>query len=443
MVMPAGLAALLPALLGQQGQGASGGIPGMGMGMGQPSTAPGSAPLPQYDPTGMARIDKKEALLQALLSQGMQAPQGQAGPLSAITQTLSGFAMGKMGNKFDAERKALTQQNQTAQSAEFQDLSRRQASGEDISLAALSSQNPTLQKLGLSMWEQKLKSGVPISKEEILKLADKFDPQSVIMAAQTGDTSLLKPRRASTEEIDGGYKVVQPDGSIKYDFRPKGTNVVTNVSQADPFSAIREGVKGFTGRMDKDAELALSIPSRIESVRRARGLVNQGSVKGLAAPGIEALGQLGASLGFELPQGVKNYAEVRRIMGPAVLDEVRKLAPVTVEDRTYVESITGADAAQDDRTVLKLMEIYENRLNKSAELYNQSREDYGQMIRDPMNFDYSRMYPEVVIPPVNQPTPSDASPPGQRPAGPVKGSQLTPAQRARLQQLRQGQGGGQ
>lgn len=330
--------------------------------------------MPSYE-SQRAALDRRRKLIETMMARGMEPQQGiMAGriyvppsPLSALTPALTMLAGGKAQEGLDIKDEELAQQQRQAQIQALQEIMAQKQAGGDWMTSALGNQDPMIQKLGQSGFEESLKPRElkeyqgqlynPVSGELGPKL-----PRSKKFAAHRGQ--LYDPE---TGEL-GGMIGTAPAAPT--------TNV--NVFQGKEESKFGQvlGQKNAE-RVDAALETIRSSSQTQDLLGRLKQLEGLPVLRGGAAPPIVKLVEIASTFGIEPGENVANAEVLQSLIedrvtqyvlsgGRGITDEDAKRLQRALPDitktaegarrfRILLEEITGRNMKRASQT-LDIME---------------------------------------------------------------------------------------
>ena len=389
------------------------------------------------------QIARRQAIAQALTQSAFQQPQGQnvsghyisPGILGALTPLLSAIAGQKVNEKADSEQTNLLTQASTNRGEELQRL-RGMAPNEQIA-AALTSSDPQIQAYGadLSRRTPGLKEGLGITG---------VDPSSAIAALNSGDPTQLKAKPPAPVEVNG--QLIDPmTGQVSGDYRTKGGETTSiggdlyqkmddgtykkldnapktsvNVHSPDVIRSLMErensqalikdlsGLSGFKGQYERG----------LASIAAAEKALDEGTLQGALAPGVNLAGEIGASVGIPRSPAALNSQRFEGAILPTILDEVQKLRPASDIDVKFIRDNIGS-ASKDPSIMKDILKRYRNVLDETASEYTAKRGALSKQLGRE-----TEEYPAIQTGPAK----------GTK-DNPLKLEELSPEQRQQLRQL--------
>lgn len=147
-------------------------------------------------------------------------------------------------------------------------------------------------------------------------------------------------------------------------------------------SAAAKGGEGLAPRLTALEETAAGGVQQLAAVQNAIGILNEGALTGTGADVRTWTARaLGTFLGDEVPPEVQaqaaNTDAYIAAVSPLVLARVRALAPVTAEDRSYIERASGGQIAMSEEALRKVLEIAARSASSSIERYNRGLSNLG------------------------------------------------------------------
>lgn len=294
------------------------------------------------------QIARKRQIAQALMQQSLQPnmPQqtgthaSQMNPLQPLAQVLQGYLGNRAMGKADEAQTALAGQARAAEMADFAPLQQAQ-SPEELKAAisrAMMSQFPTVRAYASKMDEglrKQLELGIGAVKD--------VDPRAALTMAQRGSLDGVSvappvaPQWGTTP--DGRPTVINTGkGGVQTgSYAPAGISISNQLGGKTDLELDKSGI----GQLEKSKEMLAGARSTVASTVRAVELLNKGADAGGGASPRQALRQLGAAFGVQIPiTGLT--AELRSQLGEKLLANIRALAPVTANDVVVMERLLGS-----------------------------------------------------------------------------------------------------
>jgi hypothetical protein len=416
--------------------------------------------IPDYE-SEAASLDKREAMLRAMMQGGlapMETTQigGVAGarhPLEAVAKIAQAYMAGRGIKSVDSKRQQMQGryaadlrsgldkflEGSTTQPGKQPDVTGNNPSAfvaggqldeqgaamkrRQAIIEAMASNHPVLRQVGATAFSGLGKE--QMSQKDWLGLADKFDPQSVLEAQRTGDTSRLRPKKQThvvnnqIVQVDGsaaqplgdfgdkyspvGRIATGPDGkpvigqtdlrSGKANFAPGGGTTVNVDTQGTAEKAFAKGLAEERAKViTKSYEKAQGVPQTIATLDEAANALQAGIKSGQTAEVALVMSKLSKSFGLgEVDPSIANTEEFRAKMANSVLEILKTLRPASDKDVEYAEKAAGGKITLDDQTMLRLVNSAKaagvNTWLGHARLLDKNRDASGALPQDISTFE--------------------------------------------------------
>lgn len=278
-------------------------------------------------------LRRRRNLVDALTQQGMQGSQGQmvgqvyVAPswLEAFSRPLSALAGAYAGQKMDEEEAQLQQQKSQGLADVLAGLQGKQ--GMDFTSAALSSEYPEAQALGLKNFEYGLN---PRNQEKFgtsMQLgSDPVTGELVnVLTSNRGNQKVSQYKPFEKPTFVGGEAVI-PSQAVPgqlYGREPKGVTVNTNLPKQESAFGKKMGEKDAE-RYDNANTILQNEASQADMINRIKQLEELPVLRGGLAPLAVKAAQIGATLGVPVPEQISNAEQLDAIIEGAVVQFIQQ-----------------------------------------------------------------------------------------------------------------------
>lgn len=331
--------------------------------------------LPPEFAAELAKYQRQQQMAQMLQQQSMQQTgqptqmvSGHAikqSPLQGIAGALGMLASGKMNTEADAGIAGVGAKVRDESTAETRNLTQQfqQDPQAGIAAALASKYNKDLGGTWQKMYADRVNSVGGIMKDT--------DPAGAA-AAVSGQNipkgwqppPLPAPAFNTSPNGENYVEVKNRKGESEIKFPPKAVNVTTKIEG-------KEGEKALDYLKDDLKTRQARAQAAVETLQAnetARNAIASGAQMGGGEGLKQGVRKAAQAFGIEAPATAPTE-QLQMALGQAVLAKARALAPVTQEDRTYLETLLGS-VNTDPTALVKMLDIYDKYATKELTTYN-------------------------------------------------------------------------